>query len=825
MPRLDLLQDFRFAARLLAKDRRFTSAAVVALALGIAANNTVFTFINTALWKPLPFDAPHQIVSLGSRDVRGRDMPVSYADFQDWRDATRTLSELAATAGRAMNFGDDGRAPERVRGAHVSANTFELLRIRPLRGRGFLPEDDRPDAPPVVLLGHQLWQRRYDADPSVVGRTVRVNDVPSVVVGVMPPRFSFPGTMEAWQPLALMPNLRSAPRDMRNLGVTARLRESATIDQARTELNGIAAQLAAAHPDTNRGIGTRVERPFESLRQQTKPLLMSMMIAVAFVLLIACANVANLLLARAAGRAREIAVRTSLGATRGRIIRQLLIESTLLASIAGVVGLLLSVYSVRYFGVAFDAIEVGAPDRSATPYWVDLTMDGRVFGFVAALCLGTSILFGLAPALHISKTNVNDALKDGGRTAGGSRRVRRWTDTLIVFEVALTLVLLTSAGLMLRNFVTVYRSNLVIDTTNVVTARIALPAHKYSTPDQLKAFIAGLDERVAADTRFQAATIASDIPLVSLGGSMRQLSIAGRPPTGDKPPTVSTVLVGPRYFETLGLRVMQGRSFTALDGSAGHETAIVNLRFAELFFPNADPLGQRIRLTAPGAPPAPAAPPLAIVAIVQTLPQRGPGAGADPPVVYVPLRGETAPIQLISLIVRGGSGLRDTLAALREDVAALEPHLPLYAIQTLDEAVARTRYPLRLMGSLFGCLAIIALVLASVGLFALTAHGVAQRIQEIGVRMALGAQASEVVWLFLRRTLSQLALGLVIGLPGALVVGQVILVRNFIGTTNGRDPITLAAVAALLIGVAVIACVVPARRAARVDPVVALRQE
>jgi putative ABC transport system permease protein len=445
-----------------------------------------------------------------------------------------------------------------------------------------------------------------------------------------------------------------------------------------------------------------------------------------------------------------------------------------------------------------------------------------VFGFVAALCLGSSIVFGLAPALHLSKTDVNDVLKDSGRSAGGAR-ARRWTGALMVFELALTLVLLTGAGLLVRSFVTRYRTDLVIDTTNLFTGRLTLPIQKYRTPEQQGLFLGQLEQRLASNPALAAATIASDVPLVSSGGVSRQLSIDGRPQASNqKPPAVSYVRVGGRYFETLGLRLVHGRAFATEEAAAGRSVAIVNQRLATMFFPGEDPLGRRIQLNMPNAVGAPA-PWFTIAGVVQTLPQLMPAEGFPEAAVFVPFRADPGPMRFVSLLVRGRSGTSGDVKLVREEIRALDPDLPLFAVQTLNEVIAGTRYPIRMIGSLFGFLAITALALASVGLFALTAHGVAQRTHEIGVRMALGAQASQVAWLFMRQTLLQVAIGLTLGLAGALAIGQ--LLQAFLGGTSARDPFTLVAVATLLVVVSLTACFLPSRRAARLDPAAALRHE
>jgi len=814
----DIAQDVRFAVRLLAKDRRFTVAAVVALSLGIGANTTVFTFINTALFKDLPFDEPHQLVALGGRDARGRELQASYADFQDWRTASGAFVGMSASATSQMNLSERDLAPERLRGAYLSANTFETLRVTPLLGRVFAADDERPGAPVIVIIGHDVWTNRYGANPAVIGREVRVNDVPSVVIGVMPRGFRFPMTAQVWQPLTSMPGITTAPRDARTLGVVARLRPQATIERARSELTTIVERLAREHPDTNRGVTATVAPPLEGMRRFARPILFTMLGAVVFVLLIGCANVATLMLARAASRAREIAIRSSLGATRWRIVRQLSIESVVLATLAGVAGLMLSVWGVRYFGVAFDSIEIGA-DQTVAPYWVDLTMDRTVFAFVAATCLGSSVLFGLAPALHISRTNVNDVLKESARTAGAGLRVRRWTAALMIGELALALVLLSGAGLLVRSFVMQYTTNLVLDTRHLVTARILLPPQKYATPEARKAFFERLDERLAARHGMAEAAVAGDIPLAPLFSASRTLAIEGR--LDEKPPSVSCVYVGTHYFDALALRLIQGRPFTVADGGAGQDIAIVSQQFATTFLPNENPLGRRIRLVSTNAQRT-ATPWLTIVGVMPTIPGVG-HANVDPPLAYVPLRVDPEPSRFVSVIVRSDAGLAAIAAWLREDVRALDPDLPLYFVQTMDAVVAQTRYGLRMMGSLFGLLALIGLVLASVGLYAVTAHGVAQRTPEIGVRMALGAQTHQVVWMFLRRMLVQIVIGIALGLAGAMSVGK--LLQSYLVRTAPRDPWTLTLICLLLAFVALAAAFVPARRAARVDPVVALRYE
>ena len=458
-----------------------------------------------------------------------------------------------------MNVSEEGRAPERFQGPYISANAFKLIGQAPLVGRDFLPDDDRPGAAAVVILGNGIWKNRYGSDPGVIGRSIKVNDVPSIVIGVMPEGFKFPNSADLWLPLAQMPRLTEQKRDARNLDVFGRLAANSTLPQAQSEMRTIASKLALDYPETNKDITARVMTFNDRVNGgPIKLIFLSLMGAVGFVLLIACANVANLLLARSASRAREMSVRVSLGASRWRIVRQLLVESVLLSMISGLLGLALAYVGVRLFDSVTQ--DVGKP------YWIKFTMDAQVFAFFAAVCLGTGIVFGLAPALHVSKTDLNEVLKEGGRSGSSGIRARRWTGVLIVAELALTLVLLAGAGLMMRSFLTLYRLDVGVETSHLLTMRLALPTQKYPTHEQRRIFYDRLDQRLAAIGGIHAATIATNMPLG--GGNGRLLAIDGRPPAaGEQPQTVTQVTIGPRYFETLGLRILRGRTF---DGSRWH---------------------------------------------------------------------------------------------------------------------------------------------------------------------------------------------------------------------------------------------------------------
>src|SRR5580765_3822760 len=813
---MNLLQDLKFAVRLLLKDRWFTAVAVIALALGIGVNATVFTFVNAVLIRGLPFAEADRVLVVASRDAKGRDGNASYADFQDWRDATRTFASLSAFSGATMNLSDEGRAPERFQGPYISANAFKAIGQSPILGRDFQPDDDRPGAAAVVILGNGVFKNRYGSDLSVVGRTVKVNEVPATVIGIMPEGFKYPKNADDWIPLNQMPRLTEQKRDARNLDVFGRLADRVTPAQAQSEMDTIARKLATNYPDTNKDITAHVMTINDRVNGgPIKLIFLSLMGAVAFVLLIACANVANLLLARSAARAREMSVRISLGASRWRIVRQLLVESVLLSIISGLLGLALAAVGVRLFDAATQ--DVGRP------YWIQFTMDGQVFAFFAAVCLGTGIVFGLAPALHVSKTDLNEVLKEGGRSGSSGMRARRWTSVLIVAELALTLVLLAGAGLMMRSFLNLYRLDVGVETSHLLTMRLNLPNQKYPTPEQRQIFYDRLDQRLAGLSGIQAATIATNMPLG--GGFPRLLSMDGKEPeAGEQPPTVTQVTIGPRYFETLGLKVLRGRAFDELDGTAGHDSTIINQRFASMYFGTDDPIGRRIKLRVDG-PQSPGAPPpewVTIVGIAPTVRQRlQPGDDVPDPVAYIPLRGHAPSFMM--LLIRAQRDAASLTSLAREEVRAIDPDLPLFGVLTMDQQLAQQRWAFRVFGSMFGIFAVIALALSAVGLYAVTAYSVAQRTQEIGVRMALGAQTGQVLWMILRRAAVQMAIGLAIGIAGAFGVGQ--LLKSLLVQTSTRDPLTLTSIVLLLMLVSVLASFWPARRATRLDPVAALRNE
>jgi putative ABC transport system permease protein len=807
---MTLIHDLRFALRMLWKDRGFTAAAAAALALGIAVNTAVFTFVNAVLIRGLPFPEADRILHLDSQNLlrNQESIGVSYLDWQDWRRSVSTFEALGAWTGGSMTLSEPDRLPERLSGTLVSANTFRLLRQQPLVGRDFASDEDRPGSQPVAIIAYHVWQDRYGGDSKVLGRVIRINEVPTTIIGVMPEGMRFPVEANLWQPL--VPGSADERRNQRRLNVFGRLKPGASRRQVEAELAGIARTLATQYPDTNKDV-TPVVRTFNE-RFNGGPIrlvFLSLMGAVGFVLLIACANVANLLLARSVQRTREVAVRVALGASRWRIIRQLLAESVLLAVLGGAAGLGLAAIGVRLFDRAVS--DVGKP------YWIVFTMDWKVFTFFALVCVATGILFGLAPAFQISRTNVNDVLKEGGRGQAGGIRARRFTSVMVVFQIALTLVLLPGAGLMVRSFLKLYRLDLGIDSTQMLTMRLNLVERRYPTADARRRFYDRLSTELANVAGATATTYASNPPLS--GAMRRTLEIDGRAaPKSEAAPAISTVIVGDRYFSTLGLRMRRGREFDVRDGTAGVETAVVNERFVARFLTGENPLGRRIRLTAGEREVGPW---LTIVGVTPTI-RQGSSREVEPDaVVYIPYRLE--PLAVTSVLARGRGEPSVLSAPLRRAVQTIDGDLPVFDVRTLDGVLARQRWPYAVFGTMFALFALIALVLSSVGIYAVMAYSVNQRRQEIGIRMALGARTGTVAFSVLRGGLIQLLIGVVLGLAGGFGVTR--LLGSLVVQMSPTDPLTFVAIIALLVAVTVAACLIPARRAARVDPLIALRAD
>jgi predicted permease len=820
---MTVLHDLRFALRMLVKDRWFTVIAAFVLALGIGANNTVFTIVNGILLRPIPFDKPEQIMLVTSRDTRGRQQGVSVLDFDDWRKASHSFSHLVFLFPGSAVLSEEDRVPEQYPGVYVSPDFFKMMRVSPVLGRDFSALEDGPGGPAVVMIGSSVWKQRYGGDPSVIGRSVRINGATATIVGVMPEGMKFPFDDEVWMATSMLPPAyRNAPRDNRNFAAMGRLADGVTVEQARAELKTIGDQLARQYPDSNKDTGPWM-RPFlETVAgPQLRLIFWALQGAVAFVLLIACANVANLLLARAASRSNEISVRVALGASRWQIIRQVLIESVVLALVAGAVGLLLSMGGIKWFDAQTQNV--------GKPYWMTFAMDWRTFAFFMGVCVFTGILFGLAPALHVSRTNIGEMLKEGGRTGSSGRRAHRWSTVLVTAEIALTLVLLAGAGFMMRSFMRMYNMEIGIDTSHMVVMNLIMPARRYPEVEDRVRFLHAVEQRLSGSGDIQWVTITSNAP--GSGGPNRQLEVDGhRAAEGEQRPRVTTMTVGPRYFDTLGVKV-RGRAFTETDGDPSRQTVIVNERLAQMYFPGQNPIDHQLRLLL-DRPTAPNEGWLTVVGVVPNVRQRlnnsaTPNANIESDefdaIAYIPHRVDSSAARGMTLLARTRSDAGKASQSLREAIRTIDPDMALFNLRTLDDLLVQQRWAQRVFATMFSTFAVIALLLAAVGLYGVTAYSVAQHTREIGIRMVLGAPPRNVVGLFLRRGIIQLAVGLTVGLAGAIAVGR--LLQSVLIAVSPRDPVTLGAIMTLLTLVGVAACVWPARRATRLDPVVALRHE
>jgi putative ABC transport system permease protein len=812
-PLEDLIQDVRFAARLLIKERWFTAAAVAAIALGIGANTVGFTIVNAAFLRGFGFERAGELHVVSWRPERGRRARLSVADYEDWRSQVRSFSDLAAYSFAAVNISDDHAPPEQTQGAWVTANHFDVLRQRTLLGSSFAQGEDRRGADPVVIIGHHIWTNRFARDPEVIGGILRVNGQPATIVGVMPERMKFPENSELWMPF--VPTDAQLARDARVLGVFGRLAPGVTRREAETEIDGVARRVIAANPDDTKGlVGGQVETfTGRFLGGAARPMFFTVMGAVVFVLLIACANVANLLLSRAAFRAREVAVRHALGATRWRVVRQLLIESLLLSSLGGAVGLVLATGGVRLFDAAVQ--------QSQPPYWLIFTIDYRVLAYVAGICGATGVLFGLAPALHVSRENQQATLKEGARGSAGSRRAGRFGAGLVVAELALTIVLLCGAGLMLRSFIGLYAIDPGFDTDGLTRMRMQLPPSKYPTDEARRRFFEQLTARLDALPGVQRAALATSVP--PLDDEERRFEVDGRQHVdAERRPWVATVTVTAPYFDVLGVGMIRGRAFVEADGVAGAESVVISQVMADREFAGEDPIGRRIRfLPRDDERDAPPQPWRTIVGVSAPFLQGSSDEAFRSAVVYLPL--PQRPPRTASIVIRSALPPASVMRSVQEVVQSIDPDQPVFTIQTVAESFGEERIIYRIFATLFAVLAAIGLTLSAVGVYGVMAYAVTQRTQEIGVRMAIGAQRWQVSWLFMRRALVQLTLGLAIGLPIALALARV--VRFRLVAIEPNDPVTLITITAVVMAVALPACVVPVLRAVKIDPVVALRTE
>jgi predicted permease len=822
--------------RILRQNPGFTVVALLTVALGIAVNATVFAVTNAMLFNGFPHVDPDNRIRYirspsGAVPQSGN---VSYPDFEDWRSETKTFDGLGVvgTGGLRLLIADQHGVPETYDGTQVSVNAFQVLRQTPMLGRDFAPADGVAGAAPVAILSYDLWDRRYAKDPDVVGRVVRIADMPTTIIGVMGPGVSFPHRVDLWVPLVPTPDLER--RESRRLWFAfGRLADGATTATARAEMETIGHGLASSFPSTNHGFGPVVMTFHEFfLGPDATTLYGSMWLAVTFVLLIACANLANLLLARATGRSREMSIRMALGAGRGRIIRQLLIESVMLSSVGGVLGWWITTWSVQSYAL-------WAAPPSAYDHWV-YAVDHRVLMYLMAISIGAGLLFGLAPARRLSRLDVNTTLKDGGRGTAGPGG-RRLSMLLVVAETALAIVLLAGAGVMIRSFLRVYTADLGVSTDHVLTASVRLPATRYPSEQQQSAFFEHLTTRLQALPGVESVALANSLPM--LYPSRLAYELEGASSIDDRHrPIASSVVISEKYFQTLRATVLAGRAFNAADTNVADPVAIVSQRFASTVWPGENAQGKRLRLFS-GATPGPWR---TVVGIASNIAQSHYGtAPTVNAVVYIPFRqrpgqregigglgfGSTsAPVLEMSMIARTFVPPESLARAFRREIQAIDADLVIGSglgsiggPRTLTESLALNYWSNGLNGGLFFVFALIALLLASIGLYAVVAHAVSQRTQEIGIRTALGAGTRDILALVFRQGMLPVGIGLIVGLPAALAVTPVL--KGQLVNVSPTDPISLLGAAGLLVVSAALGCWIPARRAVHVDPVVALRHE
>jgi putative ABC transport system permease protein len=805
-----VLHDLRYATRLIAKDRWFSAAVIVTLALGIGVNATGFTLVNGVLLRERSLRDSEQVFVLSWEGEGGRKVQLSYPEIEEFRAQSQSFAYLAGVTDETFNISDDRGLPQRAHGSRLLGEAFAVFRYRPLAGRGFTADDERNGAAPVAIIGHHVWKNRYAQDPAAIGATLRVNGEAATIVGVMPPGMRFPGNAELWMPFR--PTPAQEQRSFRLLTAYARLVPGVSRRQAETEATALAQRAIAAYPDDTREL---VKMALESVPDRfvgkgPRTMFLAMMGAVSFVLLITCANVANLLLARSAIRAREIALRMALGATRLRVARQLLLESVLLGGAGAALGLCLAYGGVRLFDAAVL--------DSSRPYWIVFSMDYVVFAYVASVGVLTALLAGLAPAMHLSRRNSSEVLKEGGRGSVGSPRIRWFSGAMVVAQFALTIVLLAGAGLMVRSLYNLRGVDNGYDPEHLLTMRLLLPGAKYPTADARREFYEQFELRVGAVAGVDGAAITTAVPPTN--NEEWRLDIEGR--AVDMPPSVSVIRIGPQFFDVLGRTLLRGRSIERTDGAPGTLGVVINERLVRQLFSGEDPIGRRVRFIQrnPRRSDAPG-PWRTIVGVSPDIRHSTPADAETDPVVYVPYGFE--PPSGARVLVRSQLPPSSLLAEIRRVVQTIDRDQPVYSFQTVDDFVKERQWPYSAFGGAFAIFAVIALVLSAVGLYAVMAYSVTQRTAEIGVRMALGAGRRHVSWLFLRRGLTQVAIGLVLGLAGAFALSRV-LQTLLVGVTAG-DPLTFAAVAIVLTLVAIVACLVPVRRAAAIAPITALRSE
>ena len=815
------MNNLRHSLRILFNQPLFSAVVIITCALGIGANTAVFSVINAVMLRPLPFQQPNRLITTFLYDQRQgvpsvtEDPSVSYPDFVDWRAQNRVFDRMAVYANDSLTL-TNGEQAVQVQGEAVSADLFTLLGVQPVLGRAFSSKEDDPGNR-VVILSHELWQRRFDGDPNILGKAITLDREQFQVVGVMPRGFSFPirnTPVELWTTVAILRESRNGDQPMTELrgnnflGCIARLKNDVSLGQAQANIDTISAALRQQYPDTNSGVAVKLVPLAGALVQHARSGLIMLAAMAGCVLLVACLNLANLLLARSLSRRKEINIRAALGAGRWQITKQLLTESLTLSVIGGAAGLLLAVWGL-------DLLKSFLP--TTIPRIDQISLDLRVLTFAAVGSAVVGTVSGLLPAWRVTHLGVSGSLSESTRGSTEGAHGRRTRAALVVLEIVFALVLLASAGLLARSFLRLQDVRPGFDPTNVTTARIALPDAGYIKPEEVARFCKTLLAKITELPGVRSASAAWWVPL-SGSDITFNFDVEERPlPTGDQP-LAQVNSVAPNYFKTLGVSILQGRDFTAQDDLTTPPVAIVTEEFVRQFFPGENPIGKRIK---PAARISEDKPPMReIVGVVRDMHLISLSAKPKPQ-IYLPH--PQFATRNVSLVVRSQTNLQSLMETLRKTVGEVDKDVPLFRPRTLSEYASQTMSQPRFSAMLVGLFALIALLLAAAGIFGLTSYTVAQRTQEIGIRMALGAQRGDVLRLILGQGLQLLGIGIVVGFVGVFGLGH--LLQSLLFGIGAHDTTTIIGVAAVLSAVTVLACWIPARRAARVDPVIALRSE
>jgi len=802
-----LWQDVRYGIRMLWQSPGFTIVALLALTLGIGANSAIFSVVNSVLLRPLSYEESENLVILSERSQVLEGMSISYPNFTDWRDQNQVFEHIAVYRRQSYNLTGAGD-PEYLLGAMVSHSLFPALRVEPLMGRTFTEEEDKPGGDQVVVLTYGLWQRRFGSDPNILGQTLTLNSKPYAVIGVMPSGFLFPSRAELWVPVGQESGQQAWLERGNHPGLygVARFKQGVMLDQARADMDTIAIRLEQQYPQSNTGNRVSITPMLEQSVSNIRPALLVLMGAVAFVLLIACANVANLLLARAAARQKEFAIRSALGAGRVRLVRQLLTESAMLSIAGGALGLLLAVWGVKLIiGINPDGI----------PRAREISLDARVVFFTFAVSFVTGIVFGLVPAWYASKPDMNETLKDAGRGSTGGIHRQRFRNVLVVTEVALALVLLIGGGLMIRSFYTLQQVHPGFEVSNLLTFQFTLPRDKYAEQPQRVNFYRQVTDRIEVMPGVESVGLATGLPLGN-NGNQTSFTVECQPePEPGQRPLAEVVYVSPEYFKTMQMPLLKGRTFNEQDTADSPRVFVIDETFASRHWPGEDPIGKQVRFGGTSNPPS------TVVGLVKRVKMEGLDTDSNRVQAYFPYT--QSAWTFMNVVVRTAGDAESMTSSLRQQVLSIDKDQPIYNIRTMQNIREQVTAPQRLNVLLLGIFAAVALILAAVGIYGVMSYAVTQRTHEMGIRLALGARPADVLKLVVGQGMKVASIGILIGLIGAF--GLTRLMSSLLFGVSATDPVTFVAIALLLTLIALMANFIPARRATRVSPIIALRYE